>query len=101
MWVNYYWDLEEEDEWGDICNHIEANRLMDYDRLGIMPDGKRYVLVLVRDRDDECEGLVDRQYAYPVKGPDGKWVLPERFDNGLGAKVPARYHAELFKWQSE
>jgi len=49
---------------------------------------------LVRDRGDDLEGIVDRQWAYVE---DGK--LPERFDWGGGedggAKVPARYHNEL------
>jgi hypothetical protein len=51
-------------------------------------------LGLVRDRGNDLEGIVDRQWAYVVAG-----ALPERFDWGGdeegGALVPARYHREL------
>jgi len=53
-----------------------------------------YRIGLVRDKGNDEEGLVDRQWAYIE---DGK--LPERFDWGGGedggAKVPARYHKEI------
>ena len=45
-------------------------------------------LGLVRDRGDDLEGLIDRQWAYVE---DGK--LPEFFDGGV--LVPARFHNEL------
>jgi hypothetical protein len=49
---------------------------------------------LVRDRGNDVEGIIDRQWAYIN---DGK--LPARFDWGGGedggALVPARYHREL------
>jgi hypothetical protein len=50
---------------------------------------------LVRDRGNDIEGIIDRQWAYV--GPDGK--LPTHFDwcggETGGAMVPARYHKEL------
>jgi hypothetical protein len=52
---------------------------------------------LVRDRGNDLEGLLDRQWAYLTAGTMG--TLPERFDWGggetNGAKVPERFHREL------
>jgi hypothetical protein len=45
-------------------------------------------LGLVRDRGNDLEGLLDRQWAYVE---DGK--LPEYFDGGI--LVPAKFHKEL------
>lgn len=51
-------------------------------------------LGLVRDRGNDIDGLIDRQWAYVAAG-----ALPERFDWGGdeegGAAVPARFHREL------
>ena len=46
---------------------------------------------LVRDRGNNLDGLIDRQWAYLDAGTMG--ALPEHFDGGI--KVPARYHREL------
>lgn len=58
---------------------------------------------LVRDRGNDAEGVIDRQWAYLMPDPAlptyaTQMILPERFaDSGgaEGAKVPARYHNEL------
>lgn len=46
------------------------------------------IIGLVRDRGNDLEGLLDRQWAYVE---DGK--LPEYFDGGI--LVPAKFHKEL------
>ena len=64
---------------------------------------RKETLVLVRTVwADYGEGVFDnhdRQWAYSDnKDEEGKWILPEHFDNG--AKVPKRFHEELRKVQS-
>ena len=56
-------------------------------------------LCIVRDVwDFEFGDLEDRTWAYvETKDENGKWILPEHFDNGV--KVPKRFHNELFKIQ--
>ena len=56
-------------------------------------------LCLVRDVwDTEFYEDDERTWAYvETKDENGKWILPEHFDNGV--KVPKRFHNELFKIQ--
>jgi hypothetical protein len=52
---------------------------------------------LVRDRGNDLDGLVDRQWAY-IKGDGMTFILPARFsDSGGcdGSLVPTRYHREV------
>jgi len=57
-------------------------------------------LCLVRDvYYTESGGIEDRTWAYvETKDENGKWVLPEHFDDGV--KVPKRFHNELRKTQA-
>lgn len=88
MQTSYEWDWEEVDTHGDILDHNFSNKLVCQPE----PDNAliHYELVLVYNRGDDVEGIVDRSWAY-VK--DGK--LPKTFLNGM--KVPKRFHEEIRK----
>lgn len=61
-----------------------------------------YHPVVVRDVFNKHDELTDRQWAYLVKGADGKWQLPEYFIDGCErecAKVPKFLKTELEKAQ--
>lgn len=79
--IYYEWDIETVDEHGDIIDHdfIDAPRL---------PAKENERLVLVFNKGDDNEGLLDRSWAYVI---DGK--LPEEFENGR--RVPKRFHEQL------
>ena len=96
MPVTYEWVIEEVDAFGDIhdVNHAdtaaEAMKQMQF----ATEAGNHYEWGLVRDTweadDPESMTLALRQWAYVENG-----ALPEYFDEG--ARVPARFHAELTK----
>jgi hypothetical protein len=92
--VSYEWRIEEVDiDSEDIADGYSFNTADEAvaDFRQRPPDGRRFELVLVRNRGNDAEGLVDRQWAYV--GDDGQ--LPKEF--GGGAKVPAAYHRALAK----
>ena len=51
---------------------------------------------LVRDRGNDIDGVIDRQWAYLSAGTMG--TLPKYFDGGT--PVPARFHNELKRSKS-
>lgn len=78
--VSYEWTAEEVDQHGDIVDSDFADKLSD-----LAPyDGRQ--IGLVRNVENDADGVTDRTWAYPA--PD----MPEYFENGL--KVPARYAVE-------
>ena len=81
-------------EW--VVETIEDDEIADVDHYDSYPGPIAGADVgLVRDKisahDDDVE---DRQWAYVVDG-----VLPDTFDGG--AKVPAKYKAEVQKWHKD
>ena len=88
--VEYEWDVETVDEYGDIehehcASYADCLRLMDEPA----PEGCRYDVVLVRDDDYE------RSWAYMENNK-----LPEYFKDVYGrrvVKVPKRFVAEVAK----
>lgn len=93
--IIYEWDIETVDEHGDIQDHDHRDKLSEYHKDDINKDT---VLVLVRDRGNDEEGVLDRQWAYTTI-VDGKHTLPTHFEDGRGCKVPKRFHTELAKHQ--
>lgn len=90
--TNYEWDIEEQDEYGDIVDHNHADKLTQYTADEIAQiDNKRFTLVLVRTYDDMTLGGYDRSWAYVEN-----MMLPEEFDNGI--KVPKRFRDELVRF---
>ncbi len=88
--VNYEWDIESLDEYGDIIDHRHS------DVFPGIPTGDNESLVLVRDTAEGISGepssfdLKDRTRAYTVDG-----VLPQTFDDGT--MVPMRFFKEMSK----
>jgi hypothetical protein len=88
--VDYEWDLESLDEYGDIIDHRHS------DTFPGVPTEDNIALVLIRDVGVGISGeehsftLDDRAWAYVV---DGK--LPAQFDNGVN--VPKRFFKEMQK----
>jgi hypothetical protein len=88
------WLIETIDAYGDI---IEVTHADTYAEALKWAEGQEQPtqIGLVRDRGNEVDGLVDRQWAY-IEADSGK--LPDHFsDSGgcIGPAVPARYHNEL------
>jgi hypothetical protein len=94
--IRFEWLVEEIDEHGDI---IEVHHLDSYAEArasAALVEGYTTAIGLVRDRGNELDGLLDRQWAYIE---DGK--LPERFSDSGGSEgplVPARFHHELERY---
>ena len=81
--VHYEWTIEDTDAYGDIHETAELSvtEAISRSRTGSYVKKCKPVLVLVRQEGNQDEGLLDRQWAYPL---DEK--LPDRFDGG--ALVP-------------
>ena len=96
MTVSYEWDIEEVDrETGDILAHNHGDKLSWLlSTFGDIITQGHGDLVLVRDRGDNEEGLLDRHWAYVKDG-----VLPEYFTDSMGEsisiRVPQRFHWEI------
>ena len=108
--VMYEWDLEtaatvdsDTAYAGDVLDHDHSDTFPGFNQ----PEesGERVVTVLVRDVFDDCDGLIDRSWAY--LSDDGK--LPERFHQmdynervgsfqRLCEKVPQRFHKEVERY---
>ena len=93
--IVYEWDAETVNVHEDIDDHNHADTLSEVLRYcsNEPADGSHYRIVLVRDKFDECRGLVDRSWAY--LNDDG--TLPEYFSDSCGEdtfKVPKRFHRE-------
>lgn len=89
--INYEWDVEDTNIYGDVIDHNHRDALSDYhpSDFDLMEeeDARSCSLVLVRDDDN------GRSWAYVE---DGK--LPTHFSDAYGndiAKVPQRFHQEL------
>ena len=105
MLISYEWVIEvvTDDEHEDIMDLSHATALREYDPQELRDavankrydekEGRVYTrLALTRDKGNQIDGLVERQYAYA----DGEGDLPDEFEEG--AKVPARYIIELAKF---
>lgn len=99
--VAYDWAIETLDpETGDIT---------DVEHVNTYPGPKEGCDVcLVRDKGNEADGLVERQWAYirPVfalRLPGDRYELPERFDiaGSPGVPVPIKFHREVRLWHKE
>lgn len=91
--INYQWDYESVDEYGDIINHNHADKLADFGMEDITNS-----LVLVCDIGNEQDGLQERSWAYVVD-----YTLPEYFSDAAGLhtrKVPAKFHKEIQLFKS-
>jgi hypothetical protein len=95
--VSIEWLVEEIDRDGDIIDvhHLDSYaEALEHARFCRAERDVKTSIGLVRDRGNDVEGLVDRQWAYVDHGK-----LPERFDWGGGedggAIVPAKYHREI------
>jgi hypothetical protein len=94
--IHYEWDCEELDgpdsDDAEIIDHWFGDTFAEVRKHASHLEHYRFVLV--RNRGNELEGLLDRQWAYLNESGH----LPERFDWGGGetggAKVPARFHKE-------
>lgn len=99
--ARYEWDVETvEDVHGDVIDHNQSDSLdADFDRwlANDPPAGHHYEIALVRDVWDDCDGLVDRHWAYVE---DGK--LAELLTGGMAddIHVPAKYRGEFNRWQA-
>ena len=93
--VAYEWAVETVDEYGDVVdvNHSDtyAEAVADAKRTPLEA-GEHIEIALKRVVWSEAEGREDIQYGYLDEG-----MLPERFDEGSGKKVPERFHAEVRK----
>ena len=97
METTYEWDIETVDTvTGDIKDHHHHNRLADLvdtlKRRGAAAD-ERYEIVLVRDVGSDSEGVVDRQWWYPLE--TGTW------DDLPVGQIPAKYVDEFAKHEKE
>lgn len=102
MTVEYEWDHETCDKYGDIEDHDFSDDLKCswFDIEELKKPGNN--LVLVRN-DYEADGdLKDRVWAY-CRVVDDKLVLADCWNNGAGDmpnwKVPKKFHQELARWQ--
>ena len=101
MAVEYEWDIETLDQYGDIIDHDFADKLssgiIKFDEI----DTDNQVLVLVRNL-WSTDGSLDRSWAYCRKGDDGKFYLPNTFKDSYDryeCDVPKRFINELEKAQ--
>lgn len=90
--ITIEWLAETMDDYGDIYDIYHADTYAEAKRWA---EGHtcRVDIGLVRDRGNDADGVIDRQWAYIE---DGK--LPARFSacgGPDGPKVPARYHKEI------
>lgn len=111
MAVKYEWDAEIQEKClltGETVEmHHEhhdqaAEMFLTMARHPINSTSEAYHPVVVRDVFNKHDELTDRQWAYLVKGGDGKWTLPEYFVDGLErecAKVTKALITELEKAQ--
>ena len=87
--IDYEWDVETADEFGDVEDHNASEKLRPY-HLDLEPTQK---LVLVCDHWEG--GWMYRSWAYVVDGE-----LPEFLVDAYGTdarRVPQRFHKELAK----
>jgi len=91
MSVGYEWDIEEIDEDGEVIDHNHVDSLN-----GVVFDGDRFCLVLVKNVWNALEGLINRAWAY-AELKDGVWTLPDTFCDG--SKVPKRFVKELTNYK--
>jgi hypothetical protein len=97
MSVTYEWLAEDVDEYGDV---IEVHHFDTFAEAmkHVSPHPYQTQIGVVRDRGNDVEGLIDRQWAYLDEGK-----LPVRFSYGGGEEgplVPARFHNEVKRAKS-
>ncbi|APU01144.1 hypothetical protein [Aeromonas phage 32] len=109
--VKYEWDAEVQEGCpitGEVLeiehDHHEGPILMlaTMAHYPITKPYKAYCPVLVRDVEGFTGQSLDRQWAYLIKGEDGKWTLPDYFVDGCECrcgKVPKYLKTELEKAQ--
>ncbi len=96
--ITYEWDIEEVDEHNDIIDHDHQDVLTGYKRMTFADiDGKKFVLVLVRNEGNDTNGIQGRSWAYAFYNLKG-WVLPLVTDTG--EEIPHKYHKELERYQN-
>ena len=96
MTVDYEWDFESLNEYGDIIDHSHHDGLKGVE-CGVVDDENP--LCLVKDNvswnhDGSFGGCEDRAWAY-VKNKE----LPKEFTDGT--KVPQKYIKEFEKWKTQ
>ena len=81
--VDYEWTIEDTDFYGDIhaIDQMSVVEAINRSRTKSYTDNCKPVLVLIRMKGNQDEGLLDKQYAYLENGE-----LPKEFDGG--ALVP-------------
>jgi hypothetical protein len=90
--ISYYWDVETVDINDDVQDHHQGDLTYLIAVFGdiILTGQDETRLVLVRDKENDVDGLVNRQWAYVEDGE-----LPETFDGS--AIIPAKIKAEFKK----
>ena len=90
--ITIEWLVEELDSNGDILNVHHCDTYAHARKVAGWSDYNTDI-GLVRDRGNDLDGLLDRQWAYLE---DGR--LPERFSDSGGSEgplVPAKFHFEV------
>jgi hypothetical protein len=92
--IRIEWLVEEIDEHGEIIEVTHCDSYLQARRFAGLSDAPQVDIGLVRDRGNDTDGLINRQWAYI--DADGK--LPIRFEDSggsEGALVPPGYHREI------
>jgi len=91
--INYEWDVETVDEHGDIQDHQhgDLDYLLSVFGFEILSGEGSTRLVLIRNKENDSDGLTNRQWAYVENSQ-----LPETFDGG--ATIPATIKKQFNKY---
>lgn len=90
--IVYEWCYEEVDEAGDIIDSSFQDKLE-----GFSGVSTTHTLVLVRNVGNEASGLEERLWAY-VEDGQLPFFFSDAMERETGRKVPARFQAELDKF---
>jgi hypothetical protein len=97
--VTYDWVIETLDP--------KTSEILDVEHVDTYPGPVKGCDVgLVRDKGNEEDGLVERQWAYVARVLDSdpvEYTLPERFDIAgvVGVPVPYKFHREVRAWHKK
>jgi hypothetical protein len=91
--TNYEWVIEtvcrhDDEDMQDIIDHDWQSKIADLDLPLKHTEETFQRIALAFSKGSDCEGVTERQYAYPENG-----ALPEFMD--AGRKIPAKYHREF------